>query len=83
MLNELSVKVKQGQTLALVGQSGCGKSTTIQLIERFYDVTGGKVVSIYISIFACFEYFYFILTNLNLLFFLYTRINNIILLYKE
>jgi len=44
VLNELSVKVKQGQTLALVGQSGCGKSTTIQLIERFYDVTGGKVM---------------------------------------
>jgi len=44
VLNELSAKVKQGQTLALVGQSGCGKSTTVQLIERFYDVTGGKVM---------------------------------------
>jgi len=43
VLNELSLSVKKGQTIALVGQSGCGKSTTIQLLERFYDVTDGQV----------------------------------------
>lgn len=37
------MSVEPGQTLALVGSSGCGKSTTVQLIERFYDVDGGRV----------------------------------------
>ena len=37
--------VKSGQTLALVGQSGCGKSTSVQLLERFYDPDEGSVVS--------------------------------------
>ena len=32
------MKVSAGQTVALVGASGCGKSTTMQLIQRFYDV---------------------------------------------
>jgi len=39
------MSVKPGQTLALVGQSGCGKSTSVQLIERFYDPLEGQVVS--------------------------------------
>ena len=32
-----------GQTVALVGASGCGKSTVVQLLQRFYDVAGGQV----------------------------------------
>lgn len=40
------MKVKKGQTLALVGSSGCGKSTSIQLLERFYDPVEGQVVRI-------------------------------------
>uniref|UniRef100_A0A8C9NL16 ATP binding cassette subfamily B member 5 n=1 Tax=Serinus canaria TaxID=9135 RepID=A0A8C9NL16_SERCA len=45
VLQGLSVKVKKGQTLALVGSSGCGKSTSIQLLERFYDPAEGQVLA--------------------------------------
>ncbi|XP_008542571.1 bile salt export pump isoform X2 [Equus przewalskii] len=44
VLNGLSVSVSPGQTLAFVGSSGCGKSTSIQLLERFYDPDRGKVM---------------------------------------
>uniref|UniRef100_A0A8C2H0H5 ATP-binding cassette sub-family B member 5 n=1 Tax=Cyprinus carpio TaxID=7962 RepID=A0A8C2H0H5_CYPCA len=44
VLQGLRLRVKKGQTLALVGSSGCGKSTTIQLLERFYDPQQGNVV---------------------------------------
>ncbi|KAL4646916.1 multidrug resistance protein 1-like isoform X1 [Arapaima gigas] len=43
VLQGLSVSVGSGQTLALVGGSGCGKSTTIQLLERFYNTASGHV----------------------------------------
>ncbi|RWS02634.1 multidrug resistance protein 1-like protein, partial [Dinothrombium tinctorium] len=43
VLNDLSMKIDKGQTVALVGGSGCGKSTCIQLIERFYDCDLGEV----------------------------------------
>ncbi|XP_077383146.1 ATP-dependent translocase ABCB1-like [Festucalex cinctus] len=44
VLRGLNLKVSKGETLALVGSSGCGKSTTIQLLERFYDTTQGNVM---------------------------------------
>lgn len=47
MLNDLVVSVKPGQTLAFVGSSGCGKSTSVQLLERFYDPDEGQVVGKY------------------------------------
>uniref|UniRef100_A0A8C6RDM7 Multidrug resistance protein 1 n=1 Tax=Nannospalax galili TaxID=1026970 RepID=A0A8C6RDM7_NANGA len=43
VLQGLSLEVKKGQTLALVGSSGCGKSTVIQLLERFYNPLSGTV----------------------------------------
>uniref|UniRef100_A0A8C0X4V2 Phosphatidylcholine translocator ABCB4 n=1 Tax=Castor canadensis TaxID=51338 RepID=A0A8C0X4V2_CASCN len=43
VLQGLNLEVKKGQTLALVGSSGCGKSTVVQLLERFYDPLAGTV----------------------------------------
>ncbi|CAG2102554.1 unnamed protein product [Medioppia subpectinata] len=43
VLRGLSLEVKSGQKVALVGASGCGKSTSVQLLERFYDVTRGAI----------------------------------------
>ncbi|KAK3108334.1 hypothetical protein FSP39_005774 [Pinctada imbricata] len=43
VLQGLDVGVEPGETLALVGASGCGKSTTVQLMERFYDPEEGNV----------------------------------------
>ncbi|KAL7976656.1 hypothetical protein Chor_008605, partial [Crotalus horridus] len=45
VLQGLNIKINKGQTLGLVGSSGCGKSTSIQLLERFYDPISGQVVS--------------------------------------
>nr|XP_005484091.1 bile salt export pump isoform X6 [Zonotrichia albicollis] len=44
VLKGLSISVKPGQTLAFVGSSGCGKSTSVQLLERFYDPEKGSVL---------------------------------------
>uniref|UniRef100_A0A8C9NBQ8 ATP binding cassette subfamily B member 1 n=1 Tax=Serinus canaria TaxID=9135 RepID=A0A8C9NBQ8_SERCA len=43
ILQGLNLKVEKGQTLALVGSSGCGKSTVVQLLERFYDPLDGEL----------------------------------------
>ena len=43
VFSQFSLKVQPGRSLALVGQSGSGKSTVISLIERFYDVEAGQV----------------------------------------
>uniref|UniRef100_A0A8C3RQJ2 ATP binding cassette subfamily B member 4 n=1 Tax=Chelydra serpentina TaxID=8475 RepID=A0A8C3RQJ2_CHESE len=44
VLQGLNIKVEKGQTLALVGSSGCGKSTVVQLLERFYDPLDGEML---------------------------------------
>ncbi|KAF9267350.1 P-loop containing nucleoside triphosphate hydrolase protein [Marasmius fiardii PR-910] len=43
VLRGLSLQVEPGTYIALVGQSGCGKSTVIQMIERFYDPLAGNI----------------------------------------
>ena len=40
---DLICYLNQGKKVALVGESGCGKSTTVNLIERLYDPVGGEV----------------------------------------
>ncbi|KAJ3281509.1 (ABC) transporter, partial [Blyttiomyces sp. JEL0837] len=43
ILKEFSLKIQPGQTVALVGASGSGKSTIVKLLERFYDPVSGSV----------------------------------------
>ena len=43
MLKNFSIRVPKGATVALVGQSGSGKSTIANLVTRFYDVNQGSI----------------------------------------
>jgi len=44
VLKNLSFKVNAGEIVALVGPTGSGKTTIVQLLSRFYDVTGGEIL---------------------------------------
>ena len=43
ILHDIDFEIKKGQTVAIVGASGGGKSTMVDLIPRFYDVTSGRI----------------------------------------
>jgi ATP-binding cassette subfamily B protein len=43
-LTDVTFSVDPGETVALVGQTGAGKSTIVKLIARFYDITGGRLL---------------------------------------
>ena len=43
LIENLTLDVKPGQRIAIVGPTGCGKTTLINLLMRFYDVDGGKI----------------------------------------
>jgi ATP-binding cassette subfamily B protein len=43
VLTDVSFKAEPGETVAILGATGCGKSTLIHLIPRFYDVTSGRI----------------------------------------
>ncbi|MBQ8993205.1 MAG: ABC transporter ATP-binding protein, partial [Turicibacter sp.] len=44
VIENISFKAKRGETIACIGPTGCGKSTLVNLIPRFYDVTEGEVL---------------------------------------
>lgn len=44
LIENLNVSVKKGQRIAIVGPTGCGKSTMINLLMRFYDVNSGEIL---------------------------------------
>jgi subfamily B ATP-binding cassette protein MsbA len=44
VLDDVIIEARRGETVALVGPSGAGKSTILNLIPRFYDVTGGRIL---------------------------------------
>jgi ATP-binding cassette subfamily B protein len=44
VLHDITFTARPGQTTALIGSTGCGKSTVVNLIPRFYDVTGGALL---------------------------------------
>lgn len=43
LIHDLSLKVKEGMRVAIVGPTGCGKTTLINLLMKFYDINGGSI----------------------------------------
>ena len=43
-VDDVSLEVRRGETLGLVGETGCGKSTLARCLTRLYDLTAGRVV---------------------------------------
>ena len=46
-IKNISIKIKKGESIALVGPSGGGKSTLIDLLNRFYDCSNGKIIIVF------------------------------------
>ena len=44
VIHDISFKAKKGETVAFIGSTGCGKSTVVNLVPRFYDATEGEVL---------------------------------------
>jgi ATP-binding cassette subfamily B protein len=44
VLDDLDLRIEAGESVAIVGATGCGKSTVARLLPRFYDVTGGAIL---------------------------------------
>lgn len=53
LIEDFNFSVSSGQKIAIVGPTGCGKTTLINLLMRFYDVTGGKIILSGIPIKQC------------------------------
>ena len=60
ILQELSIDIPRGRTVAFVGASGCGKSTSVSLLERFYNIAAGKLVSVLLFVYLFFFGIFFI-----------------------
>ena len=44
VIHNISFKIKAGQSVGIVGQTGSGKSTIMRLLYRFYDLSGGQIL---------------------------------------